>query len=992
MKRKKLSYYFLSAFIIFSAIITAVFMVLLSADNEENVKNHEGQHSSIVSYSLCFNEVMSSNKKAFHDDDGNYFDWIELYNYSSAPIDLAGFGIGPSDTEEYWFFPDNTIIDADSYLILWFCGYESDGLYLPYKISKYGGDSFILYDNYSNKIDEIYVKELDTDCVYFRNKNNIWMLSTECTPGFENTENGRQNFLKYVDGSFYQIRINEFCPRNDFGLKAADGGFYDWIELYNFGNTYVNLESFFLTDDPENECKWRFPSYNIMPGEYLVIFASGLNSVIEDEIHASFKLSSDGGTVALYSKYGSVVSEVSYSAFETKYSSVSFFDGIYDVLSFSTPGFENSLDGYYSFLNKLDEKRGPVIINEVLLHNDFSAPCDGKKYYDWVELYNRSDSAVNLSGYCLSDTENNIKKYQLPDLEIKAGEYILIYLSGDTSLSTLLSPHTSFKIADSGEILILSDETYTDYIYLSDLPYGYSYGRKNNEDGYFYFDSPTPRKKNSGNGLKFISDFPVTDIQQGVYNDVDSVEVALLSEGEIRYTLDGSVPTFESELYTGPLVLSQTTVIRAIAFEEGKYQSGVASFSYIINENHTLPVVSLVTDPVNLWDETTGIYVLGPNAEAEYPYNGANYYNKWERAANVSLYENGNTVFSEDCGIEIFGQSSRVKDKKSFEIKFREKYGVSYLRCNLFESRNSINRFDRLILRSGAQDYDRSVFRDELLTELIDGRLDVLVQANKPCILYLNGEYWGIYFIREKADENFVSQHINVNKESVTVLRGNSQREYGSNSEYKSFFSKAKTLDMSLPNNYKYVTDNIDIISYIDYYIAEAYTGNRDLINVRFYKSSESDNKWHWIVFDLDYGFDYPYTKHTYGLATLLQEGGIGKDQTIDNTLLIHLFDNEDFFDLFMTRYGLFLNTVFSEENVLALINSFYDMIAPEIQRNASRWNFSVSRYKWYVGELKDFVRDGDITRKNVLINEAISLFSLSEDQVLQYFYGDITA
>ncbi len=246
-----------------------------------------------------------------------------------------------------------------------------------------------------------------------------------------------------------------------------------------------------------------------------------------------------------------------------------------------------------------------------------------------------------------------------------------------------------------------------------------------------------------------------------------------------------------------------------------------------------------------------------------------------------------------------------------------------------------------------------------------------------------------IYFLREKIDEDYISQHLNVSPESVTLLRGNWQTIYGDNDEYIGFYSYAKKLDMTVAKNYRYVCSKIDIDSYIDYYIAQAYLGNRDVTNVKFYKSTESDGKWRWILFDLDYGFDYAYTEHYYTLYNLIKEEGTGYENKINNELIRALLKNEEFLDRFLTRYGYWLNTSFVEENVISSIDDMVDMLASEQERNALRWNFKMSTYRWYVSTLKDFVQDGELNRRQILIEEARTLFNLTDEQVAKYFYPE---
>ena len=209
-----------------------------------------------------------------------------------------------------------------------------------------------------------------------------------------------------------------------------------------------------------------------------------------------------------------------------------------------------------------------------------------------------------------------------------------------------------------------------------------------------------------------------------------------------------------------------------MACEPGKLPSKVVDLTYVVNEGHNLPVVSLVTEPDNLWNYYTGIYVEGPGANPEFPHVGANYWLPWEKAASVSLFETDGSGFSQNCGLSIFGAYSRALSAKAFSCFFRDVYGASELNYALF-GEEGLSSYESFILRIGGQDFLKARVRDVLITSLVAEQTNVAVQKYRPVVLYLNGEFWGVYFIREKINENYVAGNYNVLPEDVTLCVAN---------------------------------------------------------------------------------------------------------------------------------------------------------------------------------------------------------------------------
>lgn len=990
IKKRKISRRGTFAVLFFLTVIVLIFFlnfIFMHSNNNENKSAflQEGEFDIISEKTLYINELMTSNPKIHADENGEFHDWIELYNKIDVDIDLSGFTLSDR-LEKSWNFPVNTIIRAKSYLLVYCSGEQRSGLYANFKLSKEGSEVVYLKNQDGNIVDSVKIIDSDSGNAMVKNEAGIWDISNKISPLYENSNEGRLQYLESRINLDNPLKISEFMVKNTAVFRDSFNEFSDWIELTNYGEKDIDLQNYFLSDDESNLYKWKFPAVSIKKGESLLIISSGKDLILQNgEIHTNFKLDNNAGIIYLTDNRGILIDRVSYSDINQNFSYMRTSSGFVQTALIS-PGYENSEEGGEQYY-KNSEKLSDIVINEVMVQNDFYYPVDGGKYYDLIELKNISSKALSLDTYYLSNDNKNLKKYKLPDKVLQSGEIIVIIASGDSAATTKNYAHTNFKLNSKEDCLYLSQgENIQDSVYLSGIPYGASYGRNENGYGFYYMENPTPASENI-NGTRSVTPLPEVNHESGIYDGINSLKLDFYSAGDMFYTLDGSIPTRESIPLQGSIEIFQSSVIRLRAYEKGKFQSDVMTLSYIVNENHSLPVISLVTDPVNLWDELSGIYANGPNAALEFPYTGANFYEDWEKDANISYFEEGKTAFSLNCGIKIFGQSGRAYPKKSFQIKFRKKYGQEYLRYPLFDSLTDITRYDSIVLRSGSQDYKRTMIRDELCTGLVAGQAELLTQAYSPCVLYLNGEYWGIYFIREKIDEDYLSQHLNVSPESVTLLRGNSSVIYGSNREYQSLIYYVKNTDLTVKENYDYVLSKIDVMSYIDYHIAQAFCGNIDTSNIKFYKSTETDNKWRWIFFDLDYGFDYAHSGHFYKLYYLIKPEGTGYESKFNNDLIKALLTNAEFADLFLKRYAYHLNNTFAEERVISSINGFYNLLQPEMTRNCELWSLRMSDWKWYISTLRDFVKDGNITRKDVLITEAAEIFALSEEQVNMYFY-----
>ena len=751
-----------------------------------------------------------------------------------------------------------------------------------------------------------------------------------------------------------QVVISEFMEKNRTTLRDEDGDFSDWIELWNRSDEAVDISGWNLSDR-ENQLGWTLPEMSLQPGERIVIFASGKDRQGE-RLHTGFSLSGDEG-VWLRNEYGYLCSSALCADCDGDVSMALGDDGSYGQSLYPTPGYENTAAGWESFQQSLSCE-SPLIINEAQVYNLNLAPVN-KEYYDWVELKNNSGAALLLSDYYISDDRDDYLRYRLPEVELGPGEFILLYCTSEALPEGYYA--AGFELNSENEQLYLAtaEGELLDSVSLKDIPYLGSFGRMAGENGWFYFSSPSPGSENSG-GQRRVAEKPLSLTADGVYNGIEGMYVELSASGTIRYTLDGSAPTAESPEYTGPIYIDKTTVIRAVNFEEGALPSRTLSLSYIINENHSLPVLSLLTDSP---------------AEFDTMYNAKQ--KGVELPASLSLYEEDGS-FTIGCGVSMHGETSLVLPKKNMSVRFRGAYGQSTLNYDIYDG--GVTEFTNLLLRSG-QDFPISIIRNELSQELCAQATDkVINQRSIYCILYINGEYSGIYTLKEKANEQLYAGIAGVSRDSVEVLEANVSQ--GSDF-YKDVVEFCRFNDMSLEENYSHFCHMFDIDSVIDWLILEGYCANTDLTsgNVRYCRSTENDGKWRLMFYDLDATFSTPASVFMNVLSEYAQQNRQFA------SFMVPLMDNGEFKDRFLSRAAELMGSVLTVENVMGEIDRLCAIVAPEVERDYARFGGTAADWEWSVEQLKAVLIDYDWQQLN--IDNLCELFDLSSEE-REHYFGEI--
>lgn len=932
MRKRRLGSILISAALI---VILAVFLI--------NLK--EGS-SRAPADAVALSEIMISNKGSVPDNLGGYPDYIEMHNGSSEKADISGYGLSDSLLEgAKYVFPAGTVLEPGAYVVVWCGGEAEDDMHAPFKLS--AGEEAVLFDASGRPLDTAVLNSVDSGMV-LRREGEVWTQAKPC-PGYPKTEEGMAEYeasLKETEDM--GLYINEFMASNATTICDSFGSYSDWIELYNSTDTDMDISGFGISDNLSQPMKYRFPDGTTIAAKgYLVVFCSGNEGMQNGELHAPFGLRSYGEDVVIANRAGRIIDSYSFKNQETDVSVARIPDGAGELQPNSqpSPGYPNTGAGYSAFdaANRLP--LGGVYISEF-------GGSTGSVASDWVELHNSTGSAVSLAGYGISNNPKNPAKWVFPDISIEPGEYLLLYATGSSDKAQKKNLKLNFCISSTGEALFFFDPNgkLIDKLSAGRMKSGQSYGR-DGSDNRFYYAEPTPGAQN-GKGYEGITQLPAFSVTPGIYDNAVTVAITA-GEGEtIRYTTDCTTPNASSEVYSGELSISKNSVIRAAAFRDGYLSGDVATATYLFRSdgvNHALPVVTLVTDPDNLWNSKTGIYATGdqfdPDA-ASYAdtLKSATYYQAkfateeqvdtiWEKPAAFSLFDdNGKQVFTQNVGIRIAGSFGRGRAQKGFNVIARKEYGKGSMEYPFFENR-PYTEYKAVVLRAGAQDQNRSKIRDELASGLLEGTdINILYQAYRPTVLYLNGEYWGVYFMKEKRNRFFVAQHENTeNNVDLAIGKGFKQRTYGDNSDWVSLYEYATSHDLSSAEAYAYVSERMDVDSFRDYMIAEIYNGNTDTYNFQYYRLK--GGKWKFIFYDFCWGFQSP------GHETLAFRMGKTPSDVCSAKLFAAMLQNKGWRDSFCRRFGELLNTAFAPERVSALIEELYGYVEPEIKREREKFN-----------------------------------------------------
>ena len=907
---------------------------------------------------LAITEVMASNHAAYPDETGNYPDWVEITNTGTEPQQMEGIGLSDREDRVLFLFPEMTLEPGGHVVV--FCDDTSkavsgEALHARFKISALG-ETIYLFNTAAQVIDSVTVPALQSDVSYAL-VGGSWQVTEQFTPGYDNTDAGWEQLRTTGSSQAQGLVINELMASNVTAIADEDGEYSDWIELYNGTSHVIDLSNYALTDDPADRVKWRFPSgAQIQPGEYYIVFASGKDrrEVVEGrKLHTNFRLAADGETVMLCDILGQIVDSVTYDNLpdNVSWARVEGLSNTWQEASPSTPGMPNNRSSQLEMDRMLRAQNTTgLFISEVMTSSTGVETPYGRSSYDWVEIYNASSVPLSLKGFWLSDNVNRPRKYQFGDVTIPAGGYLVVFPSGLTESPTGSGAiHVPFRLSALGETVVLSDPSgkIVDELVVPQLETNVSYGRNFDQGGLFYYTETTAGAKN-GQGFSGYAVQPTMDKAGGTYAQQVTVTLSAPEGVRIRYTTDGSEPTEENGTdYTGPITLTSNAALRARGFQEGLQPSAITTATFLVNVYHSLPIICLVCDPDDLYNETDGILAVGTEEDfSSVPFDDAVYWLKTPHPGNFEYFTaEGVSQLNQGVELQLNGQYSLDQAQKSWRITAKAKYGGETLDYPFFDDR-PYTSYHALILRNGGQDGKYTRIIDALQGVIVDWTgSDIFHMAYKPVVVYLNGQYWGQYNLRERINKYSIADYEGwSDPDAIDLIKGDDEvigqtSRYDNYGELKAFVNSHNLAED--PEALQTVLDWVDVDNYFDFMIFQIYFGNTDAGNIKFYRQRVEGAKWRWCLFDLDWGY---FNSTTNGCKVWLDPNGAG-DKDFENWLILSLLEVPELKDQFLTRFGQLFQEVFSDtERIWAQAQAMAAVIQPELMFHYNRWAGETSK------------------------------------------------
>ena len=416
-------------------------------------------------------------------------------------------------------------------------------------------------------------------------------------------------------------------------------------------------------------------------------------------------------------------------------------------------------------------------------------------------------------------------------------------------------------------------------------------------------------------------------------------------------------------------------------------------------------MVSIVTDPDNLWDEERGLLSVGPDVvkvAGKLPFKNTVYRKLKDAGVKYECYvemydDSNNRIISQGAEFCLMGAYSLDMPQKSFRFTAKSAYGPKTFEAKLFEDRN-YTEYKSFVLRNSGNDCMFTRMADGFQNRLIDLCGGTIAhQAWKPYVVYLNGVYWGHMNLRERADRFMVAQFEGLTLEEaddMDLLQASGSVKFGSNKEYKAMVKKIKAGNPAQnPDDLQYILDNVDVDNLFEYLSFEMFFGNSDIGNTRFYRLKREGSKWRWLLYDLDYGM---FSSSFNSPWSYTKPQGMG-DQKIDNTIFLKLLSVPEYKERYLTKFGEIFQKL-TTRTMLDKLEETLKIIEPEMKNHWARWGeendkmvisdvpvTSDGAYRYWEKRVER-LRNTCRKRPNLLWGYAQDAFNLTDAEMIKYF------
>lgn len=916
---------------------------------------------------LVINEVVSANVNSLHcagcDKLG---DWIELYNPTNTAQSVDRFTLTDDPLKMDQQNLPAVTIEAGGLLLVYCCRGgdcdKSDGHVCVDLGVNNDGETLYLFDAWGSEIANLTVPALDDDVSYARRSDGSYGYCKLPTPnGVNDDANILDSTAPEAMGADAPVRINEVLPHNRYSLIDRDGDRSDWVELYNSSAAAVSLTGYYLSDSENNYMLWALPDVTIEAGGYLIVFLSGKDRTEDGELHASFRLS-DGETVYLYDANTARLDSLPLP--ETLRDNISVgraADGSLLYYTQPTPGSENA----HAFTQA--DQIGFFQTDGLYISEVCAAHAASDTSNDWIELYNGGTQSLDLTGYRLTNDIDEPDRFILSGSSIAAGGYLVVEASAHSSRQT--SGVAPYGVSSTGEeLFLLSPQGLLVDVFSTGVQQpGDSSGRVEGDSSIarVFFTEPTRGSKNSGSTADGYASQPIFS-ETGLYQSTAfQLSISCLdSSASIYYTTDGSAPTSAATKYTDPISVAKSGVVRAVAVSGGLLNSEITTCHYLFTAAHTVPVACIAMDP----NDFAAIYRVKVNKDI------------FEREAYLSYYEADGRMGTEfPMGLSVKGHGTLVYAQKSFTLRLRSSYGQKTVTYPFFDD-YPYTEFGTLVLRNGGQDYDQARLRDPFMSHAVQG-MNVEAAMTRVVVVYVNGEYYGIYDLGEDLNAEYLTTHYGADKDAVDVIRTTTSALHGNNKEIKRVYKYAEAKDLSVTANYEEFLQWVDADYYMDYVVAQTYFNNSDTFNQKYWRTQDYSIKWRPVLFDLDFALRNGPSGNMMGFYNNMSGfHTAGQNTFVGLYVTSALYENAEWRQKLIERYVECIETYFAPARLTALLDEMTKELEPEMQRHIDRWGkpSSMSVWKKAIQTLRERIE----ARPEYAYKQLQSYFHLSDSEL----------
>lgn len=818
-----------------------------------------------------------------------------------------------------------------------------------------------------------------------------------------------------------QVVINEVSTANDAYFIDENGDFKDWIELYNPGFTPFNLNGYSLVrvENGKNK-KWFFPSFATIPAQgHLTFFASGkdYNFFID---HWEIPVAT-GNTWRYFegvSEPDASWRDPSYddSAWPSGIGSFGYGDGddatiinqtysLYLRQTFNVPNptiFNSALliidydDAFIAYLNGQEIARSNIYIPNPL-YTDSAYEDHEAQYYqsgspDYYFINDVSLNALLVTGanvltiHVLNVSSASSDMSCFADL-IMGTPYSTITFPVFAT-STVFIAHTSFALSSNGTHLKLLDPlgNVVDQKTIPALQRNHTLARVPDGGSWCLTDNPTPTSSNDlANCYIGYAPIPSFSPPAGFYPTPQLVNISTQSGYTTHYTLNGDEPTPSSFIYLGPILIDSTTVVKARSFSAGsELPSATITNTYLINESFSLPVLSISADYSDMFDPVTGLL--------NNPFNDA-----LKITAHCEFFKknNGKQGFEADHYLRLHGNYSQSYAQKSLKVILSDDLGQQDIDYTIIPDKPYVTKYKSFNVRNGGVDnfplgigaafpYPTHFADDFQQRAAKTTQVDYI--GSEPCIVFLNGMYWGLYAIRERGDEDYLEQNYEINPDKVDIIRFENDVMEGTIDNWDTCSNFAINNNMADPGNFATANQLFDLENFCDFFITQTYYGNGDWIyedgwtnNCRFWCTNAPIGKWRYIFWDMEAGcgvYGQPLDNNYLPVA-------LNPANSLHSAIMNSLLNNPGFKNYFINRYADLMNTIFLPDSMVENINYFKDLFLPDMPRHIQRWDITgtilVSQWLGNIDTLIGYVNNRppyarEIVRSYFALNKVVDV------------------